>query len=245
MEGTNCDSEAYRAFRQSKFIPEFVHINELDRGKKRIGDYSAVFIPGGFSGGDYIRAGALFSARLRKHMPSIIRFVDSGRPVIGVCNGFQILADLGLLPDISGKQEREVALSVNKSGKFECRDTYLRVESDHKLIGSRYKKGDVALATVAHSEGRLIFRNEETNAEAEKRNLVLFRYSNQTGETAGYPWNPNGSAGDIAGLSNESGNVIGMMPHPERKLFVSRDHSVGKVFGQDFFSAIHDYAIKQ
>ena len=240
MEGTNCEDEAFRAFLSTGFIPEYVHINELDRGTKKLENYSAIFIPGGFSGGDYIRAGALFSARLRRHFHSILKFVDSRKPVVGVCNGFQVLAELGILPDSGGNQEREIALSINQSGRFECRDTYLRIERDQKLLQSKFRKGDVALSTVAHSEGRVVFRDQDIMDDIERKGLAILRYTDGTGKSAGYPWNPNGSAEDIAGVMNPEGNVIGLMPHPERKLMAGAPN-VGRVFGLDFFLAINNY----
>lgn len=241
MEGTNCEDEAYRGFQSAGMLPEFVHVNELDRGRKSLENYDSIFIPGGFSAGDYIRAGALFAARLQRHRSSLERFIDSGRPIIGVCNGFQVLTELGLLPGLDGGKTREAALTLNLSSRFECRDVFLKVERSASTLLRQYSAGEVVLSTVAHSEGRLVFINDEIKDEVIRRNMVILRYSDPSGQLAGYPWNPNGSYGNIAGISNPKGNVIGLMPHPERKLLQTAGPDGKKVLGEGFFHSVRNY----
>ncbi|MCL4314603.1 MAG: phosphoribosylformylglycinamidine synthase I [Candidatus Thermoplasmatota archaeon] len=241
MEGTNCEDEAYRGFLAASMLPEFVHVNELDRGTKRLEDYDSLFIPGGFSAGDYIRAGALFAARLERHRRSLEKFADEGKPIIGICNGFQVLTELGFLPGINGNETREASLTLNLSSRFECRDVFLKVERSATGLLNQYTTDEVVLSTVAHSEGRLVFLNEDTAQDVVNKKMVILRYSDMTGGMAGYPWNPNGSYDNIAGISNPSGNVIGMMPHPERKLFQSSGPEGKHVLGKGFFDSIRTY----
>ena len=141
MEGTNNEDEAYHSFRRSGAEPEYVHINEISRGHIDLEDFSAIFIPGGFSAGDYVRAGAIFAARLRfSVMDKLVRFINSEKPVIGICNGFQVLAELGLIPDIDGRQERVVTLAPNISSRFECRYVYIRMTSRNRIFSARRRR---------------------------------------------------------------------------------------------------------
>ncbi len=219
IEGTNCEEESFRAFAELGVQPEYVHLNELGRGKSIL-DYHGIFIPGGFSSGDYVRAGAIFAARLKAlAMNELREFVKNGYPVVGICNGFQVLIELGLLPGINGISDvPEAALAVNDSDKFECRPTLLRHDSVSPLT-SRISKGEVVLIPSAHMEGKLMLPEEKEKQyldEMEANGQIVFRYVNEEGEEAGYPWNPNGSISNIAGICNPDGNVLGMMPHPER-----------------------------
>ncbi len=215
MEGTNCEEESYIAFRESGFQPEYLHINLLREGM--LENYDVLFIPGGFSSGDYVRAGAIFAARLKsKVWKDLKNFVEEGKPVIGVCNGFQVLIELGLLPGVDGISEvPEAALTTNLSNRFECRWVYLK-KVRSTMFTSQTK--DIITLPVAHAEGRFV-APERVVEKMEDQGQVVFRYVAPDGSKPGYPWNPNGSVNDIAAVVNSYGNVLGIMPHPERAFF--------------------------
>ncbi len=215
IEGTNCEEESYEAFRYFNQDVEYLHLNLLRHGKKNIEDYDILFIPGGFSAGDYVRAGAIFAARLKAiAWKALKKFVeDESKRIIGVCNGFQVLIELGILPGVDGiSEEPQAALMTNDSNKFECRWVYLSKEVDSAF--SRDVPERIALP-VAHAEGKF-FTYPKILEEIEANRQVVFRYVSPNGGKAEYPWNPNGSLNDIAALVNSYGNVLGIMPHPER-----------------------------
>ncbi len=171
-------------------------------------DTDFIVLPGGFSYGDYLRSGAM--AARSPIMTAVIEKAKAGTPVIGICNGFQILTETGLLPG---------ALLRNAGLNFVCRSVTLRVENDQSLFTRAYKKGDYATFPVANHDGNY-FADEETLNQIEGEGRVAFRYVD----------NPNGSARDIAGLLNEAGNVLGLMPHPERVTSPLLGGSDGTVF---------------
>ena len=198
--GSNCDYDLYKAAQQVGGDASFIWHRE--RG---IEGYDAVLLPGGFSYGDYLRAGAI--ARMSPIMEDVISFANAGGPVLGICNGFQILCESGLLPG---------ALMHNNSLKFESKDVLLRVERADTMFTADYKAGKILRIPIAHGEGNYEADNETLEAlEAEGR--VVFRYVNAAGETSANA-NPNGSWHNIAGITNGAGNVLGMMPHPERAM---------------------------
>ena len=166
-------------------------------------DVDAVMVPGGFSYGDYLRCGAI--AKFSRVMESLQNFSGQGKPVIGICNGFQILTESGLLPG---------TLLRNRDMKFICKDVYLRVESNHSIFSRGLTSGEVLRIPIAHGEGNY-FVDETTLKTMQSNGQIIFRYCSQTGERGG-EFNPNGALDDIAGVSNAAGNVLGMMPHPER-----------------------------
>jgi phosphoribosylformylglycinamidine synthase len=245
MEGTNCEDEAFRSFSESGFDPKKVHVNELDH--TALEDFDAVYLPGGFSAGDYVRAGSLFASRLMASKSAeLARFIDEGKPVIGVCNGFQILAESGLIPDVSHHGKREVALASNISNRFECRLIYIRNVGRNRMLSEVAM--DPTPVPVAHGEGRVVFSDKSIIEEMKQRGQILFAYSDPDGNTAGYPWNPNGSEENIAGMTNEEGNVIGLMPHPERLYYgyqlPYKLRSGKPTIGKQFFGAVHKYVMK-
>ncbi len=215
MEGTNCEEESFNSFVEMRSDVEYLHISLLK--KRSIDDYDILFIPGGFSAGDYVRAGAIFANRLKGLIwKELKRFVDDGKIIIGICNGFQVLIELGLLPGVDGISDKpEASLMVNDSNKFECRWTYLRRE--RKTIFTKSVKNIITLP-VAHAEGKF-FASPDIIEKIEENGQVVFRYVSPDGKKARYPWNPNGSINDIAGIVNPEGNVLGMMPHPERAFY--------------------------
>lgn len=226
IEGTNCEDEAKLAFEKAGLSAEKVHLKQLTGDcskvrRRRISDYEALFFPGGWSAGDYVRAGAIFAARVKSRLGNeLMDFVSEGRLVGGVCNGFQVLTELGLLPGFSGMSELpSAALAINASSRFQCRPSYVRLDGKSCFTG-KIKNGQVLQFPVAHAEGRLTFgsKNTEFLKKLEENKQVVFRYCLPDGSKAGgrFPWNPNGSFDDIAGICNPRGNVLGMMPHPER-----------------------------
>jgi phosphoribosylformylglycinamidine synthase I len=198
--GSNCDDDLYKAVQQVGGEPTFVWHRE--RGLE---GYDAVMLPGGFSYGDYLRAGAI--ARMSPVMEDVVAFAERGGPVLGVCNGFQILCEAGLLPG---------ALVRNASLRFESRDVLLRVEHNGSLFTADYAEGAVLRIPIAHREGSYE-ADEATLQRLEGDGRVVFRYVDASGAATPQS-NPNGSARNIAGILNERGNVLGMMPHPERAM---------------------------
>lgn len=229
IEGTNCEAETSQAFRRSGASPEIVHLKQLlgqdtSPGETRkLEDYEILVIPGGFSSGDYVRAGAILAARMKSRMEDeLVKFIDEGKPVLGICNGFQILVELGVLPGIESTMSRypTASLGWNDSGRFECRPTLLENWNKGKCIfTTKLERGQVIQAPTAHAEGKFMLpkhREKELLDTLKDNDQIVFRYVDAEGQIAGYPWNPNGSLFDIAGICNSEGNVFGMMPHPER-----------------------------
>jgi len=232
IEGTNCEQESFDAFKRLGANPEFVHLKQLlniDCNKdeiRKISQYQCLMIPGGFSAGDYIRAGAILAARIKSKLnKDIVDFVKQEYPILGVCNGFQVLTELGLLPGIDDiiTSVPDACLSINDSNRYECRPTLLKHENNGKCVfTSKIPKNDIRLIPSAHTEGKLLFPLDKQNdylKKLEKNDQVVFRYVDLDGNYAGYPWNPNGSFSNIAGICNHIGNVFGMMPHPERTYY--------------------------
>jgi len=224
--GTNCDAETKRACQNSGMNAEIVHINELAK-KNTLLDYDLLVIPGGFSHGDYVRAGAIWAKQiLAKLGRDIEKFANEERPILGICNGFQVLIEAGLLPKFNGIAPfPEAALGTNFPIGYNCRWTYLRHENKGTCVFiSKIPPSRVVQIPVAHSEGRFIFKKENENEYLEKlkeNDQLVFRYCHENGKYAagGFPENPNGSLHDIAGICDPTGTIFGLMPHPERAYF--------------------------
>ncbi len=236
VAGTNCDRETEWAFRLAGGLPQRVHINRIKRGEVKMRDYQVLVIPGGFSYGDDISAGKVFANEIRHNIGNDINlFIEEGKPVIGICNGFQVLVKAGILP-YPGRQS--VTLGWNGSARFEDRWVHLKIEESVSPFFRGFPP--VIKLPVAHAEGNLITENEDVLKKIENDRLVIFRYCAPDGTLKGYPYNPNGSTANIAGLASASGLVVGMMPHPERALFRCfypdwhRDEKNGDVFGYGY-----------
>lgn len=225
IEGTNCEEEMRAAFQSAGFDAEHVHLKQFtqDCARERhrdLFDYDVLMVPGGWSAGDYVRAGAIFAARMKSRLgDELSAFVSEGRLIGGVCNGFQVLIELGLLPGTAGISDTpQAALAGNLAG-FQCRPVYLRHESPSPFTHT-IEKGAILQIPVANGEGRLTFGkdNEQRVAELEENDQVVFRYCRPDGSDAdlAFPWNPSNSVADIAGICNRERTVFGMMPHPER-----------------------------
>ncbi len=197
--GSNCDHDCYYAIKHVLGQDcEFLWHHETD-----VERFDCIVLPGGFSYGDYLRTGSI--ASLSPVMKSVEKFAQAGNPVIGICNGFQVLVESGLLPG---------ALIKNSSLKFVCKWIKARVENNRNLFTDNMKVGDVLEIPVAHGEGNYFCTPEELKALNENSQIV-FRYCSEKGDITSES-NPNGSIENIAGITNKAGNVLGMMPHPER-----------------------------
>ncbi len=208
--GTNCDAETMFAFQQAGAEVALVHVNQLIRGEERLADYQIMVIPGGFTYGDDISAGKILANELRLKLgDEIQRFIEDGKLILGICNGFQVLVKAGFLPELSSDGSSLLTLAANDSGKFECRWVYLGV---HKQSPCVFTRGiDSLYLPVAHGEGKLVV----LSGALTESNVALF-YTDEHGDiSAGYPHNPNGSAGNVAGICDSSGRIFGLMPHPE------------------------------
>ena len=214
--GSNCDYDLYKCIQLVGGSPAFVWHREVE-----VGNVDAVMLPGGFSYGDYLRAGAI--ATMSPVMDSVKSFAAAGGPVVGICNGFQMLCEARLLPG---------ALLRNDSLLFVSQDVLLRVESDSTMFTRDYDVGQVLRMPIAHAEGSY-HADPETLDRLESEGRVLFRYVDASGKATADA-NPNGSARSIAGIVNENGNVMGMMPHPERAV----EEILGSVDGTGLFEAL-------
>jgi phosphoribosylformylglycinamidine synthase subunit PurQ / glutaminase len=230
IEGTNCDAELLVACANLGARPEIVELKQFEgrdvtpSERRRLADFDVLFFPGGFSAGDYVRAGAIFAARVRASIgPELEDFVRSGHLVGGICNGFQVVVELGLLPGRAGGHlaPPEAVLQTNDSGRFECRPTFVAWQGGAFPALQGTEKGTRYLFPSAHAEGKLMLAGDpaERLRDLEASGQILFRWVAPDGGPAVYPWNPNGSQGDVAGLTNPEGNVFGLMPHPERAFF--------------------------
>ncbi len=197
--GSNCDHDCYHVVKHA-LEQECRFIWHKERA---LGDVDAVIVPGGFAHGDYLRSGAI--ARFSPIMDAVARFARQGGYVLGICNGFQVLLEAGLLPG---------AMLRNRDLKFICRYVHLRVENAETPFTRRMHPGQVLRIPVAHNEGNY-FTDPETLATLEKNGQVVFRYCGPGGGVS-EDANPNGALGNIAGIASARGNVLGMMPHPER-----------------------------
>jgi len=263
IEGTNCEEESYQAFRRMGTRPEKVHLKQLigmdvtSEEKRSLSDYQILVFPGGFSSGDYVRAGAIFAARMKSRLSEdLVDFIKSGKPVLGICNGFQVLVETGLLPAMSRVMSEypEAVLGTNDSGRFECRPTILKkVNRASCVFTSRISPDKLSLVPSAHAEGKLMFpleRSKQILRELEENDQIVFKYVDPEGNLAGYPWCPNGSTENIAGICNREGNVLGLMPHPERVFFRfthpdwTREPD-GPGDGRAVFESVLDYVTKK
>lgn len=218
--GSNCDDDMIHVL-SNVCGHEAVKIWHKEFDLSKYGSLDGLIIPGGFSFGDYLRCGAI--ARFSHIMPAVNEYASQGGFVIGICNGFQILCEAGLLPGVLLRNEKQ---------KFVCKNTYLRVENNETMLTKLYNKNEVIKIPVAHAEGRY-YADETTIASLERNNQVVFRYCDENGQLSEKS-NFNGSINSIAGICNENGNVFGMMPHPER----ASESALGNTDGHRMFQSI-------
>jgi phosphoribosylformylglycinamidine synthase subunit PurQ / glutaminase len=217
--GSNCDHDAYHALKhvmgaETKFL--WHKDTNLD-------DIDLLIIPGGFSYGDYLRSGAI--ARFSPIMQEVVKFADEGRPVMGICNGFQILLESGLLPG---------AMLHNEKLRFVCKNVFIRVENNQTIFTNSLQKGEVLDIPVSHGEGNY-FIDDEGLKILQDQDRIIFRYCNEQGKITEES-NFNGSVDAIAGICNSGGNVLGMMPHPERAV----ETILGSVDGKKLFESLFE-----
>ena len=216
--GTNCDYETEYAFRLAGADTELVHINELARGERSLAEYQILAIPGGFTYGDDVAAGKILANELRYKLEGQVeQFLADGKLILGICNGFQVLVQAGLLPALDGPgQEQQATLTDNDSGKFEDRWVYLRPEESVCVFTRGVE--EILYFPVAHAEGKFVPKDRDVLRRLNENGQIVFRYMSSEGKSPTYPWNPNGSAEHIAGICDSTGRVLGLMPHPERHI---------------------------
>ena len=224
--GTNRDRDALLACELAGGDPEIVHVTQLMNQERGLLDYHMLIVPGGFSYGDDLGAGVLWAQDLRRKLGvDLQKFIDNGRPVLGICNGFQTLVKAGVLPDAdwspdvrAAHTDRAITLTYNQKGKFECRWVYLKPVTNSPCL---FTEGitEPIHCPVAHGEGRVVATNDVVLQQLINDGLAPLIYVDAQGKPAGYPVNPNGSSYNIAGLCNPMGNVFGLMPHPENHVF--------------------------
>lgn len=211
--GTNCDFETQVAYEMAGAEVDSALVTELFRKEKQLMDYQIMIIPGGFTYGDDISAGKIMANEIKLRLgEDIKKFVNDGRLVMGICNGFQVLVKARVLPGFSDLDTQPITLTANDSGKFECRWIHLKINEDSPCV---FTRGISSLyIPIAHGEGKLVAEPEILD----KLNVVA-QYTDATGNlAAGYPHNPNGSSRDIAGICDATGRIFALMPHPERFL---------------------------
>jgi phosphoribosylformylglycinamidine synthase len=221
--GINCESETAQAFARVGGTPRIVHLNDLIAEPSLLDSARILAVPGGFSFGDDVASGRILANRLRYRLADpLSRFVEADNLAIGICNGFQVLVKMGLLPKLNGEMRQEVTLTHNDSGRFEDRWVHLVRDGDTRCV---WLDGIDALELpVRHGEGKFIAPDAEQLSRLQKAGCIALRYATREGDPAAgqYPLNPNGSIDDVAALCDPSGRIFGLMPHPEA--FVDRTH---------------------
>ena len=213
--GINCERETHFAFARAGGAPEYVHIQQLLAAPTQLDRFAAIAVPGGFSYGDDISSGRVLAQEMKARLgEAILRFVDRGGLVLGICNGFQVLVRLGLLPCTQHKLEEEVTLTHNLSNHYECRWVTLRTRKSRCV----FLPPDLTLRwPAAHGEGRLVARDPALQQLLLAEGYATMLYVDDQGQpTERYPFNPNGAPLGFAGLTDRTGRVLGVMPHPDR-----------------------------
>jgi phosphoribosylformylglycinamidine synthase I len=215
--GTNRDGDTAFAFERAGAEITLAHVNQLIRRECALFDHQILVIPGGFSYGDDIASGKVLANELKLKLgEDVLRFVDDGRLVLGICNGFQVLVKSGILPRVKKGQTPRVTLTNNDSGKFECRWVYLGVNKKSPCVFTKGIEG--MYVPIAHGEGKFA---GDLSAITD-RNIAVYYTDAQGNKEAGYPYNPNGSAKNIAGICDDSGRIFGLMPHPEDHVIMTQ-----------------------
>jgi phosphoribosylformylglycinamidine synthase I len=239
--GINCDMETQYALESAGADAERVHINRMIENKDALKEYQILVIPGGFSYGDDVAAGKILANQIKHHLFEQVRkFIDDGKLVLGICNGFQVLVKAGILPGFSSSVVRDasrekemdsrlrgndrtqyairntqdaVTITYNDSNKYEDRWVYLSPQTDRCVF---IEKGRRIYLPVAHGEGKVVTKDRQTLDELKAGGHIAFKYVDENGNEGNYPVNPNGSVDSIAGFTDSTGRVLGLMPHPER-----------------------------
>lgn len=214
--GTNCDEETAEAFRSAGAVAERVHVNRLLESPSLLDDYQALALPGGFSYGDDISAGRVLGNQLRLTLTEPLqRFRDAGKLVLGICNGFQVLIKTGLL-DLDDDAGPRATLTWNDHGRYEARWVNLNVTPGECVFLRGMEQAEMP---IAHAEGKIAVRDDAALEQLQSSGRLVLTYASPDGSPAeGFPANPNGAAANAAGLTDSTGRVLGLMPHPERFL---------------------------
>ena len=221
VAGTNCDFETEWAFNLCGAYAERIHINQIIRREKKLSDYQILVIPGGFSYGDDIAAGKVLANQIKlKLWDEVEKFIQDKKVILGICNGFQVLVKSGILPF---NTEQLVTLEWNDSGRFEDRWVYL-FNTQYSILNKESKCiwtkdiPKIIYLPVAHAEGKFVVKDNSVLERLKNKGQIVFQYCDKEGNLKGYPYNPNGSYKNIAGICDESGRIFGLMPHPERHI---------------------------
>jgi phosphoribosylformylglycinamidine synthase I len=216
--GINTDMETQYALELAGARADRVHINRVIEDKGLLERYHILIFPGGFSYGDDVAAGRIMANQVIHHLSEAIRkFIDDGKLVLGICNGFQVLVKAGILPGGNGFRQEDVTITGNDSGKYEDRWVYLAPQTDRCVFIEPQRR---IYVPVAHGEGKVVTRSPEALQKLHAEGCIAYKYVDRNGDEGPYPANPNGSVESIAGLTDGTGRVLGLMPHPER--FVRR-----------------------
>jgi len=240
--GTNCDVETAYAFNVAGAEIKSVYIDELEH--RQLSDYQIIAMSGGFTYGDDIAAGKIFANEIKyKFRNKFLEFIEHDNLIIGICNGFQVLVKCGVLPALKESFEAQsVSLISNDSERFEDRWVHLKVHSDRSI----FTKGmnSIINLPVAHAEGKFVVKDGDILKQIRKH--IVFQYVDKKGNEAGYPFNPNGSILNIAGITDQTGRILGLMPHPERHIsFLQHpNHTREKLEGPGDGLRIFENAVK-
>jgi phosphoribosylformylglycinamidine synthase I len=232
--GINCDMETEYALELAGAKAERVHVNRIIEDKSALDEYQIIVFPGGFSYGDDVAAGKILANQIVHHLyEPIQKFIEDGKLVLGICNGFQVLVKAGILPGsnkklategtentemkdknkVSNVNKQMVTITYNDSGKFEDRWVYLAPQTERCIFIERDRQ---IYLPVAHGEGKVVTKDKATLEKLKSEGYIAFKYVDKNGKEGNYPVNPNGSVNSIAGLTDATGRVLGLMPHPER-----------------------------
>jgi len=228
--GINCDRETEYALELAGAKADRVHVNRLIEDKSLLDQYHIVVFPGGFSYGDDVAAGKILANQVVHHLAEPLRkFIDDGKLVLGICNGFQVLVKMGILPGNGDFKQEDVTITYNDSGKFEDRWVHLLPQTNRCVFLEPERQ---IYIPIAHGEGKIVAKDAETLQRLQSEGYVAYKYVDANGREGPFPINPNGSAESIAGLTDSTGRVLGLMPHPER--FVRRtQHPHWSRLGED------------
>ena len=246
-DGTNCDNELFYAFKKFGGNPKFTHVNELRNKSKTLKDFDILALPGGFSYGDDVASGKIWAIELINFLKQEIEnFRKKGGLIIGICNGFQVLVRTGLLP-FGNLGKMDATLAPNDSGHFECR--WIQLKTNKSKCVFLKESNQIGWYSVNHGEGKF-FSKPAVIEKVEHDNLVVFRYVDGNGNpTQKYPENPNGSLNAIAGVTDPSGRILGLMPHPEKFVDVTqypnwRREKITKPHGAFIFEDMINYVLE-
>jgi phosphoribosylformylglycinamidine synthase subunit PurQ / glutaminase len=217
--GINCDKETEFALQAAGAGVDRIHINRIIEAPNILDDYHILVFPGGFSYGDDVGAGKILANQIYHHLADTIKqFIKNGKLVLGICNGFQVLVKTGILPGLTDDSthtlaDQPVSITNNDCGKFEDRWVYLEPDSERCVF---LEQGRRIYLPIAHGEGKVVTKDTETLEKIKSQGYVAFRYVDKDGKKGQFPVNPNGAMDSIAGLTDSTGRVLGLMPHPER-----------------------------